>query len=107
MDLLYVIPVALLILGVLAGNFLALWVLTSISTVFILCICFIVWDMKRPNSMPGTSGKLGGDILGAGILVCMGFFMLAMWVTYLITSDYSGPSTLINILSNIDFVRSK
>ena len=65
--------------ALLIGYFLNIYVVIAI--VVILCGYF-VYEVKRPNTMPGTSGKMGGIFIS--IVVLAPFVLIALITTFIV-----------------------
>ena len=74
------IVVAACILAVVIGSFFNIYVVLTLA----VFLCFLFWnDGRRPNTLPGTSGKMGAMIMA---LVVLAPFITIMVITSIIVN---------------------
>lgn len=66
--------------GIAIGYFFNIYVLLAISA---LLVSLFVIEARRSNTMPGTSGKMGGMIIG---LLLWAVFFVPAWITSVIVN---------------------
>ena len=67
------------LVAVAVGYFFNIYVVLALST--LLCVLFVK-DARRPNTLPGTSGKMGGMIMG--LMILAPFVAVALLTSFIV-----------------------